>query len=77
MSDGKHKLGRPHGTGFIEKPVHVGLKMPAELEKKFIDKVTELRAKNIKTNKSDLIRTLAEYWLDDAEDILTEVRKSG
>lgn len=62
------KMGRP---GFDETE-HVGLKMPAALNQKFIDKAKELRAKGYKTNKSELIRVLAEYWLEYAEDIYKE-----
>lgn len=55
---------------------HVGLKMPKKLERKFIDKAKELRALGIRTNKSELIRVLAEYWLDNAEEIFTERAKN-
>lgn len=69
----KHPGGRP---GF-ENTAFVGLKMPAALEQRLIDKVAELKAKGYKTTKSELIRLLAEYWLDDAEDIFAEKRKAS
>ncbi len=68
MTDSK-KTGR--GDAFKE-PTHVGLKMERELELRFIDKAKQLKALGYKTNKSDLIRRLAEYWLDDAEDLFAE-----
>ena len=80
LKDGNEKVGRPQGSGFIDKPKHVGLKMPAELEKRFIEKARELAAKGYKgvdgrrVGKSDIIRTLAEYWLEHAEEVYREVR---
>ena len=63
---------------------HVGLKMPLSLELKFIEKAKELREKGFKPvgggnrlSKSDVIRTLAEYWLDSAEDIYTEKKAAN
>ena len=70
--------GRP-GLAGGERVKHVGLKMPAELEQRFIDRVKELKKLGFKTNKSHLIRTLAKYWLDHAEelDILPRVDRKN
>jgi hypothetical protein len=73
MSAVRKPIGRP---GFDDSK-HVGLKMEAALDQKFIDKAKELRAKGFKTNKSELIRTLAEYLLDCAEDVYRELARKG
>jgi len=55
-----------------DKVVCVGLKMRESLEDRFKKKVKELRRLGIKTSKSELIRLLAEYSLDWANDIYVE-----
>jgi hypothetical protein len=53
--------------------VMVGIKMPSELEDAFIEKTKELGELGFgKVDKSELIRTLAEYMLDYAVDVYQE-----
>lgn len=63
----RKKMGRPVGENY---PAHVGLKMSAELKSRFDEK-----AKQLGTTRSELIRTLAEYWLDHAEEVYADKKR--
>jgi len=76
MSTAQKNLGgRPAMDGRVDendKVVLVGVKMFSSTEAKFKAKKEELKELGIKTSKSELIRVLAEYSLDWAEDIFKE-----
>ncbi len=69
---GREPLGVPG-----ERTVQIGIKMPASLEQKFVALVQHLKSKGYKTTKSHLIRELAVYMMDCAEDVFIEKAKAN
>ena len=68
LTKDKAKMGRP-GLG---QSVFVGLKLPMSLDTRFKNTAEQLTLRGYKTNKSELIRTLAEYWLPFALEVYEE-----
>ena len=75
MVSKKKKAGRPP----LKDVRHIGVKMDGDLDRRLREKVRELRDQKLRTaqghliTRSDLIKTLAAYWLDDAGDIYREI----